>query len=176
MQEAGNQRPGRRQLFIILAISAVSLFGSYGLFWIAKAGLFWGTTNNGQFVNPPLTTREIGWQLESDADLTKDNLWWIWLNVEQCGTTCVEALENLKSTHILLNREADRLRIGLSSSEQQTEALPQIADVSVRRKGIPKGVYVIDPLGNFVFFYPMDTPPKKILVDLKRLLKVSQIG
>ena len=39
-----------------------------------------------------------------------------------------------------------------------------------------EGIYIVDPNGNLVFSYPLDINPKLLLADLKRLLKVSQIG
>jgi hypothetical protein len=38
------------------------------------------------------------------------------------------------------------------------------------------GIYIVDPLGNLVLHYPVDASGKSVLTDLKRLLKVSQIG
>jgi len=37
-------------------------------------------------------------------------------------------------------------------------------------------VYVIDPLGNLMMRFPRDPDPSKMLNDLKRLLRLSQIG
>lgn len=37
-------------------------------------------------------------------------------------------------------------------------------------------IYVVDPLGNLMMYYPLNTPAKGILKDLERLLKVSKIG
>lgn len=37
-------------------------------------------------------------------------------------------------------------------------------------------VYIIDPLGNLMMFYPADFDPYGVLRDLRRLLKASQIG
>jgi hypothetical protein len=34
----------------------------------------------------------------------------------------------------------------------------------------------VDPLGNLMMSYPGDAPPKSILTDLERLLKLSHIG
>ena len=41
---------------------------------------------------------------------------------------------------------------------------------------LPTGIYIVDPLGNLVFHYPLQDMGKPVLQDLKRLLKVSQIG
>jgi hypothetical protein len=37
-------------------------------------------------------------------------------------------------------------------------------------------IYVIDPLGNLMMSFPRDPDPSKILKDLQRLLRLSQIG
>ncbi len=37
-------------------------------------------------------------------------------------------------------------------------------------------IYIVDPLGNLMMRYPLDPDPSKMLKDLQRLLKVSQIG
>jgi cytochrome oxidase Cu insertion factor (SCO1/SenC/PrrC family) len=41
---------------------------------------------------------------------------------------------------------------------------------------IHNGIYIIDPLGNFMMAYPEDADAAKILDDVRRLLKISQIG
>jgi hypothetical protein len=37
-------------------------------------------------------------------------------------------------------------------------------------------IYVVDPLGNLMMWYPPDAPPKGLLEDMQRLLKLSHIG
>jgi hypothetical protein len=37
-------------------------------------------------------------------------------------------------------------------------------------------VYLIDPLGNLMMSYAADAPPKGMLEDMKRLLRLSSIG
>ena len=106
-----SQGNNRRQLTIILITATISLLGSYGLFWVAKAGVGWGTTNNGTFVTPATNRLDLGWQFQSDLELLQDNLWWLWLTVDNCDSGCELALKNLKATHILLNKEAERLRV-----------------------------------------------------------------
>lgn len=176
MQKQKPKATGRKQLTIILIVATISLMGSYGLFWLAKGGVGWGTTNNGEFVTPLTHRRDLGWQLDSDVELLQDNLWWLWLTVENCDSQCEQALKNLKATHILLNKEADRVRVAFSSAGKTTPGTTGIVRVEVTNRAMPYGIYIIDPLGNLVFYYATETPPKDILQDLKRLLKVSQIG
>ncbi|MEC7251173.1 MAG: hypothetical protein VXW10_08035, partial [Pseudomonadota bacterium] len=63
-----------------------------------------------------------------------------------------------------------------SSAGKTTPGTTGIVRVEVTNRAMPYGIYIIDPLGNLVFYYATETPPKDILQDLKRLLKVSQIG
>jgi hypothetical protein len=46
--------------------------------------------------------------------------------------------------------------------------------------GIPmldaERVYIIDPLGNLMMFYPPEADPSGMLKDLRKLLKYSKIG
>lgn len=42
--------------------------------------------------------------------------------------------------------------------------------------GTGERIYVVDPLGNLMMFYPADADPTGMKKDLERLLKVSQIG
>ena len=176
MQEQKPTASGRKQLTVILITAAISLLGSYGLFWVAKGGVGWGTTNKGEFVTPLTNRSDLGWQLSADVELLQDNLWWLWLTVENCDSRCEQALKNLKATHILLNKEAERVRVAFSSSGQTAPATTGIIRVNTTDRAMSEGIYIIDPLGNLVFFYPTETPPEHILQDLKRLLKVSQIG
>ena len=56
------------------------------------------------------------------------------------------------------------------------EDQPDLVRISAGDGGMEEGIYIVDPNGNLVFFYPIDINPKLLLADLKRLLKVSQIG
>jgi len=52
--------------------------------------------------------------------------------------------------------------------------------VDIEVDGIPmqdaKRVYIIDPLGNLMMYYPPGADPGGMLKDLKKLLKYSKIG
>ena len=64
MQDKPAKKPasGRRQLTLILITATLSLGGSYLLFFASQNSSGWGTTNKGDFVNPPLTIEAIGWE------------------------------------------------------------------------------------------------------------------
>lgn len=48
--------------------------------------------------------------------------------------------------------------------------------LKVDSHAVNDGIYMVDPLGQYMMFYPPDADPTKILKDIERLLKVSTIG
>ena len=176
------QSNGRRQLLVILGIAFLTLGGSYGLFYLASIQGGWGTTNHGEFVAPYTTIEDVGWRL---SDPTQARNWWLWVIADTtCEAVCQQKVKDLRALHILLTKEAGRVRRGVSSLNASIlefpEAYPKLEridlDLSRARQRLREGVYVVDPNGNFVFRYGLDVNPKDILEDLKKLLKVSQIG
>jgi len=179
------QRRNRVQMIIILAVALVSLGGSYLLFFITQGEQGWGTTNNGEWVTGEITTTQLGWSEASSAQAP--GTWWLWMLAGDCDTTCQGTAKNLRALHILLNREADRVKRGYSTHPSQPRIEAMVLDwqaeypklETIEAPGsldLAPGVYIIDPHGNLVFRYPLDTEPKPVLQDLKKLLKVSQIG
>tara|TARA_A100001015_G_scaffold26700_1_gene29873 strand:+ start:1275 stop:1790 length:516 start_codon:yes stop_codon:yes gene_type:complete len=169
---------GRLQLIAIVLISVLSLGGSYLMFFVAKGGSGWGTTNNGEFVIPAMNVTDFGWQPTDATEKVKPQMWWLWVRAEQCREVCAEALKNLRATHILMNREMERVQRALTTELAAAMPANQPNLVSIAwAAGMPgEGIYIIDPLGNLVFRYAITTDPELVLKDLKRLLKVSQIG
>ena len=169
---------GKRTFIIALVIAALSIFGSTLMFGVAKLGFTWGTTNKGDFVTPPVTLGEVGWIDATGRLLDGQGKWWLWLNNPSCRSDCEDIVGNLIATHTLLNRQSDRARLAiLLSDETPLGSLPsEVTFLSGVQNTMPEGIYIIDPIGNFVFRYGANGNPKDILSDLKRLLKMSQIG
>jgi cytochrome oxidase Cu insertion factor (SCO1/SenC/PrrC family) len=180
MEQSEQNKPasGRKQLAVILIMALCSLGGSYALFFAAQGGESWGTTNNGAFVQPRLSVEQLQWRTTDGATLSASNQWWLWTVADQCDDVCVEALHKLRAAHILLNKEAKRVRRGITTDAAFVlpDDQPDLLQIQSLREQTPEGIYIVDPNGNLVFFYPLDINPKLLLADLKRLLKVSQIG
>ena len=179
-RNAATDGKGRRQLVALFAIAFVTLGASYVLFYLASSGSGWGTTNKGEFVAPATTVKDI--ELELPAQDARH--WWLWIAADDCDAACLETVEKLQALHVLLNREAGRLRRGITLADGADDAglapFTELRRLSLgpaaTAAGEWRGIYIIDPNGNLVFRYGMDVNPKDVLQDLKRLLKVSQIG
>ncbi len=167
------------QLVLIMLVALLSLGGSYGLFYLAKSGGGWGTTNNGEFVSPQTTVQQLGWQVSGPQAADVAGHWWLWVVADRCEAACRQTVKDLRALHVLLNKEAGRVRRGFTGAAwaDLQDEFPALAQVQLQTLDSPKaGIYIADPLGNLVFYYPIDTNPKLVQEDLKKLLKVSQIG
>jgi len=170
------QRRNRTQMIVIVLITFVTLGGSYAMFYGAKNSGGWSTTNNGAFVEPATNIEQLGWQVSGEL-----RHWWLWTVAQDCGLQCETSAQQMRALHILLNRDAERVRRGITITAARDPhwlaQYPGLTRVGVTElAGLADGVYIVDPNGNVILFYPLAVDPKAVLQDLKKLLKVSQIG
>lgn len=119
---------------------------------------------------------------------------WIMLVVDsgECGESCRKKLYYMRQIRLMQKNEMERIeRVWLIDDDKIPET-----DIKEDFKGtifinaqdnkllkeIPAKIsrhdhiYMIDPLGNLMMRFPKDIDPSKMAKDIKRLLKVSQIG
>jgi hypothetical protein len=175
------RRRNRSALLLIFAISFVSLGASYLLFYMARDSGVWGTTNNGVFVDPPRNISDLALTVDGMPWLESDK-WWLFVNVGAvCDAECERALHQLRQLHVLLNKEANRVERALLTDgsfpvSDYLAAYPGLVHMVAPVGALEQGIFIVDPLGNLVFYYPLEDAGKPVLDDLKRLLKLSQIG
>jgi len=178
---------GRRQLLWILLVAAASFGGAYALYYAAPSIGSWGTTNHGEFVDPPVAVEALELTDAAGTPFTPSRTWGLWVvQPARCDVACDRALHRLRQVHELLNRDAPRVRralVGPASIAPGPIAdgalaarYPGLEFLTGRIAGLDPGPYIVDPLGNLVLRYPLGAAGKSVLDDLKRLLKVSQIG
>jgi len=172
----------RKQLIVMITIAAISLGGSYALYYASLSGGTWGTTNKGVFVDPAINAASLELVNRDGASVSGVETWWLWVvQPAGCDSACDDALHQLRQAHILLHREAGRVTRGLVTPTpvdpgELDERYPDLEFLSGPIGELSPGIYIVDPLGNLVLHYPLDAAGKPVLDDLKRLLKVSQIG
>lgn len=113
-----------------------------------------------------------------------------------CLQQCRENLYYLRQMRIALGRDTDRVQNVLllnqsvgSELQQYLQDYPALTvlensasnmtglfDLPGFTVGDTPMLYLIDPAGNLMMTYPAVNKPKSILSDLRRLLKLSQIG
>ena len=180
------QRKNRRMLLIIFGIAFASIGGSYLLFYLTQGSGVWGTTNNGAFIDPPVHIADLGLVTEAGMPILEGKQWWLLISAqERCDADCEHALLQTRQLHILLNKEASRVTRALVSDgslavEPVLADYPNAEHLIARPEAaatrLERGIYIVDPIGNLVFFYPLSDAGKPVLEDLKKLLKLSQIG
>jgi len=175
-------RKNRRKVMVLFLIAFGTLAASYGLFFLTQGSSLWGTTNNGEFVEPPLAVGALALEAADGTPASLEAAWQLWIvTTEGCGPSCRQAVHQLRQLHALLNKDAQRVRRALVA-DGALLAAPWLADyprmqrLTDRSGKLQDGLYIVDPLGNLVLRYPYSAAGKPLLEDLKKLLKVSKIG
>ena len=190
----------RTYLIAMFAVFFVPLFFAMWLFFGSNTWLNNKTQNHGELIQPlrPLTEFSLpsitGANWQQKDFLGKWTL--LYLGNEHCDLYCEASLFKMRQVRLTLGRERQRVQrkyLGIHTHanknqiaeiltrypdmqvdwferEQLNTALPQLQDIPEHQ------IYVIDPLGNLMMFYNKEATAKGMKKDLKRLLKVSQIG
>ena len=141
---------------------------------------------------PPMTARD---DRELDAEF-----WSKWtfviLDKGECAKLCRDNLYYLRQLRVALGRDVNRVQnllimqqtVGsdlsaflgeypdLTVIEQANRPLMEMFRLPDFEPGETSMLYLIDPAGNLMMTYPAVNDPSSILSDMRRLLKVSQIG
>jgi len=171
------RRQGRLQLITLVAVAAASALGAFLLFVGVRGSGVWGTTNHGEFVTPPLAVSALQLRDAEGRPFVSEGRWWLWVTAPQgCKLSCEAALDRARNVQTLLHKDAQRLRRGLLVGAIGGQPAPDVPQFVGELGLLKAGAYIVDPLGNLVLWYSFDDVGKPLLQDLKRLLKVSQIG
>lgn len=190
-------------LGLILAF-VLPLFFAYVVFYDHKF-LPQDTTNNGHLILPPMPVDSLAFFTPQGqlTDLKPFHGRWLLAYVAPrfCNKTCQSQVHFMRQINIALGKDRDRLsrlfitrdaypegaevyalgdnypgmHILLAKESQLSPfkmALRQNLAVPLRQDHL----FIVDPLGNLMMSYAGDAAPKSVLKDLKKLLRISQIG
>jgi hypothetical protein len=113
---------------------------------------------------------------------------WVLVNFDSaaCDAYCEKKLYFMRQVRTAQGKDqgrVERLWIITDSGRPRPELLAAIEGTRISRTkpdafpGEPLDhIYVIDPLGNLMMRFPKDPDPSRMLKDLQRLLKYSQVG
>lgn len=197
-----NTPRSRSRFWLLVAAFFAPLLVAFVLYYVGD----WrpaGSTNHGDLIHParPLPTASLitpqGVEVAPEALHGKWTL--VYVGAGQCDARCREALTLMRQTRLALNDDASRVQrlflatqpccdqayldaehAGLLTAHADDAAgkaliavFPSYDSQPVEQAG---RIYVVDPLGNLMMSYAADAPPKGLLEDLKKLLKLSHIG
>ena len=175
---------------------ALSFYLYYGTSWRPA-----GTTQHGDLIEPARPLPEVALSLAdgkpTDPGFLRGEWHLVYLGGGDCLADCRAALVKMRQVRLALDKDMDRVgRVFLysgmlaavdylaaehpglvaagldgASGARLLSAFPDQGSAVTSGK-----LYVVDPLGNLMMSYPGEAPPKSILTDLERLLKLSHIG
>jgi hypothetical protein len=173
---------------------------SLSTFWY-YAGLGPKTTvNYGTMIDPPVDLGSLELELDYQP-LNIDSMERKWMIIhfidDRCNEACLEAFYFSRQINTAIGREKDRVKRFYVASTKTNERIKKLFQDEtnltlisaknldlLRQKMVEAGInpfaqpgfFLADPLGNIILSYQGEIDPKKILSDIKKLLRASKIG
>lgn len=188
---------------ITLLIFAMTII-PFCVAWLLKENpqILSSRTNKGQLITPVIVTERSdlqGFDRFSMENISELKGHWLIVNVihdKQCNEICLDALHKTRQIRLMLNKDLTRTRrvvLLMKDVEPKIAAswwqddirllrvMPKqnlIAKLQNLRKGdIPTGMLLLmDPMGNLMMQYEPGFDPYDVMKDLKKVLRISQIG
>ena len=194
-----------RQAFVLLALIFLTpTFVALVMHNTGKGWQPEGSTNHGQLVHPARTIDlppELVHAGRPVNDYLRGKWTLVYLAAAECGEACRHNLYKMRQARLAQNEQVKRVqRLLVMGGTQVPDELaaflaaehPKMEFVRLSTEqfdqlsgffsldDIPAGeagrVYIVDPLGNLMMYYPPEADPRGLLKDLKKLLKYSRIG
>lgn len=148
------------KLYFLLLIFIMPVLMSSLLFYFHDRFHF-KTLNRGHLVNPPIP---VSYLYPTDKK--------IWLIIQ------VDSSEKLNYQLNQLRKALgqDQKRVAVIRINEEANEFTQLKLSFGNHFEVKNKIYLVDPLGNLFMYYQSSTNPMDILKDLKKVLKVSQIG
>ncbi len=153
-----------------------------------------GSTENGEFLWPPATIPDITLQEATDRDPRKHlrSIWSVlYAGPGECAELCKSRLIDARQMRLSFGKDASRIQVvflvdsGFVDKSYITVEHPRLQVVAagdateqlaVLENYQPGEMYIVDPQGNVILKYSPDISVADMKKDLKKLLKLSQIG
>jgi cytochrome oxidase Cu insertion factor (SCO1/SenC/PrrC family) len=181
----------RAKLLVLAALFAAPIVASVIAYNLIEPR---ATANYGELLLPPAQITSQRLDSDSGGAFSFGELAGKWVMVASdsgdCAAACRDKLEAMRQVRLALGREAARVeRVFVVDDLRRPEAQAMKEFSGTRLALTPTGlslptgaandrahVYLVDPRGNVMLRWPAGADRKRMLGDLKRLLKASQIG
>ena len=178
----------RIKLLLLVAIFVLPIVASVFVYNFARPR---PTANYGELVQPPRPVDPQPYVRAPAAPFRFAGLAGRWIVVASgpaaCEGECLETLRTMRQVRLALGRNASRVERVFVTAGSAPANLPEelagtaaIAPAAGRRPAEPFGdpahIYLVDPNGNVMLRWPARPDARRMLRDLERLLKASQIG
>jgi cytochrome oxidase Cu insertion factor (SCO1/SenC/PrrC family) len=192
----------RGQIWILVAVFFAPLVIAFILYYGVEGWMPSGQTNHGELIHPPRPVPAASLPSidgELPASTWKGKWTLVYVGSGTCDARCREALILMRQTRLALNDDLPRVQrlflatdhccdqpylqaehAGLLIGKLDEASAAEVSEVFQNATPEPLAdagrIYIVDPLGNLMMSYPREAEPKGLLVDLKKLLKLSHIG
>ena len=179
---------GRRTILLLAAVCIAPVVASYAVYYFFPRS---AEVNYGKLL-PTAPAPTIEGTTDDGAPFRLADLHGRWVmlaaGANGCDAACERALYATRQAHTMQGKERDRVvRVWLDAggAPPSPELRAQHPGLVVARvpervlatlPGTSPGIWLIDPLGNLVLYYPADPDIKGLAKDLTRLLRASRIG
>ncbi len=190
-------RADQKKFLMLVAVFLLPvLLGSLLFFSQDKIGYEKGSTNYGTLIQPARPAKLMDLKQGNQDAIKEQTIAKSWtmtyIETDQCDQVCLDKLTLIKKVRLLTNEKMRRVRTlfvtnpAIESSIDKSQYKDMIfTNVSENNSDFTqqfpaqetKPIYLIDPYGNIMMYYPQkDLNAKKIIKDINRLLKYSQLG
>lgn len=192
IEKPEQRRGGRAQLLMIMIVFAGPLAVATWMYY-SEAFLPSGAATNHASLLEPIINLGDELPVSSVHAAAPDQWLMLYATNGTCAAQCEEALYRLRQSRLMLGNDTNRVaRVFLHGDsapdtvflEQQHAGLITMTDKALstllegkRPEALQAGgIFLIDPLGNLVMYFPPDLNPKEMVEDLEHLLNLSRIG
>jgi cytochrome oxidase Cu insertion factor (SCO1/SenC/PrrC family) len=181
----------RLKLLAIMALFAAPIVGSTLVYHFFRPTT---TASYGELISPPSAITTAQFPRLGGGTFRFEELRGKWVLIASdsgaCPDACVAKLTLMRQLRLMLGRDASRLARVFVADDTRAMAPQALApfEGTVAITPSPGMVlplspvndrahfYLVDPLGNVMMRFPAGAEPRRMLRDLERLLKASQIG
>jgi cytochrome oxidase Cu insertion factor (SCO1/SenC/PrrC family) len=186
------QLTSRSKFLLVVAVFVVPVLAAYLAYFGWRPA---GHTNYGDLIKVAPLQKTAGTTPDGrPLDLADLQGKWVMVHVgpSRCDAVCVQQLYLMRQIRLTQGKEQsriERLWVLTDNGSLDPAVLQEYPGLHVWRPAhgdfvdqFPAAddraghIYVIDPLGNLMLRFPAQPDPKRIMKDLKLLLKASQIG
>lgn len=198
MNEATNSTANKNPYtiwFVVFAFVAPAVL-AYFMYFFGDVRSF---SNHGEILNPVVDIATLKLTDDKNVLIPEDQLRYKWRMISfvdaSCDDACKQRLHDVRQIHKSLAKDQHRVIRMIVHLEPATDELnalisseyPNALIVFGDEKTISSALgdiarirenetYIMDPIGNVMMRFTQDQPNRLFLKDLRKLLKVSQIG
>ena len=187
---------GRLKLLFIILIFIIPFIYSYILINEKNIEKTISTSNYGKFVNQIVSINNILYIDSLNNKINSNVLNGKWTLIyyidKHCDSLCFNNIYLLRQINTALGKDMNRVQRILLINEDKTNTdviqktyphlliiknkLNELHNIIKSIKNDNANIFIVDPIGNVVLKYNQNFNGKKLLKDLKKLLKLSKIG